>query len=190
MSWAEIILIAIGLCFDTFAVSLSSGMCLPQIPRYSFLKIVSAFAFVQALFTLIGWVAGKGILPFISSVDHWIAFLILVYIGIKMIRESLSNPEEICLDLRKPRILFTASVATSIDALAVGVSLAMASIDMTGIAKTGIVIFVITMISAVAGIKWGRHVGLKAGRRSGVIGGIILIVIGFKILVEHLEILS
>ena len=190
MSWAEIILLAIGLCFDTFAVSLSSGMCLPQIPRFSFVKIVSTFAIVQALFALIGWIAGKGILPFISSVDHWVAFLILSYIGFKMIRESLSNPEEICLDLRKPRILLSASVATSIDALAVGVGLAMASVNLAGIAKTVIVIFVLTVISAITGIKWGRHVGLKAGRRSGVIGGIILIAIGFKILVEHLEILS
>mgnify|MGYP000847460172 CR=1 FL=1 len=190
MSWIEIILLAIGLCFDTFAVSLSSGMCLPQIPRISFVKIVTTFAIVQSLFTLTGWIAGKGILTLISSVDHWIAFIILVYIGIKMIRESLSNPEDICIDLRNPRILFTASVATSIDALAVGVGLAMASLNILGIAKAGIVIFIFTLLSSVVGIKWGRHVGLKAGKRSGIIGGIILIAIGFKILIEHLEILN
>ena len=190
MSWAEIILLAIGLCFDTFAVSLSSGMCLPQIPRLSFVRIVSTFASVQAVFALAGWFAGNALLTLISSVDHWIAFIILSYIGLKMIRESLSNPDELCLDIRQPKILITASVATSIDALAVGIGLAMASLDLAEISKSALIIFLFTLLSSVIGIKWGRYVGVRIGKRSGVIGGFILIIIGLKILVEHLEILN
>ncbi len=190
MSWAELILLALGLCFDTFAVSLSSGMCLPQISRLSFIRIVSTFAVVQSLLTFAGWLAGIGLQSLINSVDHWIAFVILVYIGVKMIREGLAKPEEVCLDIRKPKVLLTAAVATSIDALAVGVGLALANLSLKDISATAFVIFAFTLLSSIAGIKWGRYVGVKAGRRAGVIGGIILIFIGFKILVEHLEILN
>ena len=190
MSWADLILLALGLCFDTFAVSLSSGMCLPQIPRLSFIRIVSTFAVVQSLFIFAGWLAGIGLQSLIVSVDHWIAFVILVYTGVKMIKDSLANPEEVCLDIRKPKVLITAAVATSIDALAVGVGLAMATLSLKDISVTDSVIFVFTLLSSIAGIKWGRYVGVRAGKRAGVAGGIILIFIGFKILVEHLEILT
>jgi putative Mn2+ efflux pump MntP len=190
MSGAEIILLAIGLCFDTFAVSLSSGICLPQIPRLAFIRIVLTFASVQAVLTMTGWFAGKGLLSFISPVDHWIAFAILLYIGIKMIKDSMSDDRDVCLDLRRAGVLISASVATSIDALAVGVGLAIASVNLKEIGVASVVIFVATLIASIAGIKWGRYVGLKAGKRSGVVGGVILIAIGIKILVEHLEILN
>ena len=147
MSWAELILLALGLCFDTFAVSLSSGMCLPQISRLSFIRIVSTFAVVQSLLTFAGWLAGIGLQSLINSVDHWIAFVILVYIGVKMIREGPAKPEEVCLDIRKPKVLLTAAVATSIDALAVGVGLALANLSLKDISSTAFVIFAFTLLS-------------------------------------------
>lgn len=125
MSIFEIFILSVGLCFDTFAVSLSSGICLPYIGKREFIRIVSFFAIFQSGFTLLGWLAGSSILQYIKAVDHWIAFALLVYIGGKMVYESLfKKSDEICVDLRVTRTLVTVAIATSIDALAVGVSLA------------------------------------------------------------------
>jgi putative Mn2+ efflux pump MntP len=191
MSILEIFILSVGLCFDTFAVSLSSGICLPYISRAQFAKIFLSFALFQSVFTFTGWVLGKSLLGIIGPVDHWIAFLLLAYIGVKMIREGLeNNEEEVCIDVRKTKILITVSVATSIDALAVGIGLAMAKFTFDRILITAAIIFVVTAIAASAGLKGGRYIGTKAGRRSEIFGGLILIAIGLKILVEHLEILS
>lgn len=190
MSILEIFILSVGLCFDTFAVSLSSGICLPYISRAQFVKIFLSFALFQSVFTFTGWVLGRSLLGIIGSVDHWVAFLLLAYIGIKMIREGLENKEEVCIDVRKTRILITVSVATSIDALAVGIGLAMTSFTFNRILIASAIILAVTAIAASAGLKGGRYIGSKTGRRSEIFGGLILIAIGLKILVEHLEILS
>jgi len=191
MSFAELLILAVGLCFDTFAVSLSSGMCLPQIPRWSFIRIVSTFAFFQAMFAFLGWILGQGLDKIIGAFDHWVAFILLAYIGGKMIKEGLTREEnEVCIDVRNPRILLTVSVATSIDAMAVGIGLAVTSLSLSRIGMATGLIFIVTAIASVIGLKGGRFISAKAGKSSEIVGGLILIAIGLKILVEHLEILT
>ena len=191
MSILEIFILSLGLCFDTFAVSLSSGICLPYIERWTFIKIVSVFALFQSGLTLLGWLAGSTLLNYIGSVDHWLAFVLLFYIGGKMVYGSLfAKSDEICVDLRVTRTLLTVAVATSIDALAVGVTLAIINLSVTKICIAWVFIALTTALSAMAGIKGGRRIGEKAGKRSELLGGVILMAIGIKILVEHLEILS
>src|SRR5512133_2801348 len=108
MTIFEIILLSVGLCFDTFAVSLSSGICLPFISRAHFIKIFLSFALFQSVFTITGWLLGSSVLGLIGSIDHWIAFILLSYIGIKMIREGMEkNDEEVCIDVRKTKTLVT-----------------------------------------------------------------------------------
>ena len=190
MTFAELILLAVSLCFDTFAVCISSGICLPQIPRLNFAKIVFTFGFIQALFTLAGWIAGRSFLQLISSFDHWIAFLLLLYLGVKMIRESLSSKDsDVCIDLRNTKVLLGSAVATSIDAVAAGVTLAFVGISQAKIFGGVITIGVITILSATIGIKWGRRIGNKIGKRSEMAGGVILILLGLKILADHLDFL-
>jgi len=191
MSILEIFILSIGLCFDTFAVSLSSGICIPYIGRRDFIKIVFSFAIFQSGFTLLGWIMGNSLLKYIGAFDHWIAFTLLAYIGGKMIYESLiKKSEELCIDLRTTKTLIMVSVATSIDALAVGISLAMINLSFAKISAAWLIIALVTALSAIIGIKGGRRIGVKAGKRSELLGGLILIAIGIKILVEHLEILS
>ncbi len=190
MSLFEICLLSISLCFDTFAVSISSGICLPQIPRQKFVRIVLVFTFFQTFLTLVGWLIGRGFIGYISSVDHWIAFLLLSYIGLKMIFEANSNKNsEYCTDLRNPKILFTSAFATSIDALAAGVSLAIIRQSDYKVIITLAIIAITTSIAAIIGIKGGRKIGNKIGKRAELIGGLILILLGVKILMEHLNIL-
>ena len=191
MTILEIVILAVGLCFDTFAVSLSSGICLPEIRRGEFLKIVFTFAIFQSGFTLCGWLLGSSMESLIKCVDHWIAFGMLFYIGAKMVWESLSkNNEEVCIDIRNTKVLVTAAAATSIDALAVGVTLAIINLSIFRIIIALAAIIITTALSSSIGLKWGRKIGEKAGKRSELIGGLILIFIGVKILVEHLNFLS
>lgn len=190
MGLLEILLLAIGLSFDTFAVSLSSGICLPQIPRVQFIKITLTFAIFQSGLTLIGWIMGSGVIDYIGPYDHWIAFILLSYIGGKMIYEGISYEESCdCVDLRDNRRLITVSLATSIDALAVGISLALINLDISNILIASIVIAAITALASTIGLKGGRRLGKLFGKRSEIVGGIILIIIGSKILIEHLGIL-
>lgn len=190
MSYLEIFLLSVSLCFDTFAVSVSSGICLPQIPRLKFARIVLVFTFFQAFLTFVGWLAGMGFLNYISSVDHWIAFFLLLYIGSKMVLESLSKKNDnVCTDLRKTNILLAAAFATSIDAVAAGISLAIIQLSALRITITVVMIGTATAIAAITGIKGGRRIGNRIGKRAELAGGIILIILGFKILMEHLNIL-
>jgi putative Mn2+ efflux pump MntP len=191
ISWTEIILLSAGLCFDTFAVSLSSGICMPAVSRWNFTGIVLVFAVIQGGFTLAGWLAGVTVLKLVESVDHWIAFTILCYIGAKMILEFFRKKEkDPCIDLRKISVLLTVAVATSIDALAVGISMAMISLPKFRLIFSVAVIALFTAVSSAVGIRWGRKIGPGFGRNAELAGGVILIVIGVKILVEHLEYLS
>lgn len=191
ISLTEIILLAAGLCFDTFAVSLSSGICMPDIPRLVFLRIITVFALIQAGFAFAGWIAGISVHGLLQSVDHWIAFAMLSYIGIKMFAESFSSDEKKgCTDFRKVSVMLTVAVATSIDAGVVGVSVAMLQIPDARFVVLLLVTFLFTAISSAAGIKWGRKILPGLGKRAEAAGGLILIAIGVKILIEHLEYLS
>ncbi len=191
ISLTEIILISAGLCFDTFAVSLSSGICMPPVKRSVFFRIIFILGTVQALFALTGWATGLSLQSLLQKVDHWIAFGMLSYIGIKMVVESLRVKEnEKCTDLRRLTVLFTVAVATSIDAVAVGISAAMLDISTQKISVLFLTTFIFTTLSSAVGIRWGRRIAPGLGKRAEMAGGIILIVIGMKILIEHLEYLS
>lgn len=190
MSYLELFLLAVGLCFDTFAVSLTGAICMnrklkcPQI-----LKIIFFFALFQAALTLAGYFLGYSVSEYIRKFDHWVAFILLLYIGGKMIWESFSSKEGADagkIDLLNTKQLCLLSVATSIDALAVGISLAMVSLSGLKIGVGTGMIFAVTALASLAGLLGGRRLGGKFGKKSELIGGIILIAIGIKILIEHL----
>ncbi len=189
MSYFELFLLAVGLCFDTFAVSLTGGICFVSRPRWSgILKIIFSFGVFQAGFTLLGWALGSSVSSYIESFDHWIAFLLLAYIGGNMIRESFAREEETSgtVDLLCTRKLCVLSVATSIDALAVGISLAMIQLENVKVWTGSAMIMAVTAMASLTGLFAGRAVGPKFGKRSELVGGVILICIGLKILLEHL----
>lgn len=190
MTGFETWLLAVGLAMDCFAISIASGIILKHTRWKTMLTMAFFFGFFQALMPLIGWAAASLFSHLIESVDHWIAFGILAFLGIRMIRESLK--EEDCrraFDPTRLKVILAFAVATSIDALAVGVSFAFMGIKgISGILPvTGIIGFVSFMLSLTGllfGIKCGC--GLARKLRAEMLGGIILVLIGSKILIEHL----
>ena len=184
MGLLTIFLIAVSLSFDTFAVSVSSGLALPKINFRNAVRIAFILAFFQALMPVIGWLAGTGFSSLIKDWDHWIAFILLALLGGKMIYESLTNgTEERNFNPLDLKVCILMAIATSIDALVVGVSFAF--LDFKIVVST-LMIGLVTFIVSLLGIFFGRKVGVRLGRRMEVLGGVILIGIGLKILLEHL----
>ena len=181
MGLLTLLLIAVGLCMDTFAISISCGMCMRQARWRSGLKVALIFGLSQAVMPVLGWLAGTGLKGLISVVDHWIAFGLLLLIGGKMIHESFVITER-TIDPRKTRVLLVLAVATSIDALAVGLSLALLDV---AILLPAVVIGCVTFVVAFAGVFVGHKAGAAVEKQAEVLGGLILIGIGVKILVEH-----
>lgn len=184
MNWFEIILIALGLAMDAFAVSIASGVTLQKFKFRIAFRVAFFFGFFQAIMPLIGWFAGHQFSRFISAIDHWLAFGLLAFIGGKMIYEStiLEKTETTC-DPRKINILFILAVATSIDALAIGLSFSFLNITIiTPVLIIGLVTFFLSFLGVFLGDRFGR---LFEGKIE-LIGGIVLIAIGTKILFEHL----
>ena len=192
MSYLELLLLAISLCFDTFTVSLSTSICYAKpIPFVKTLRIIFVFALGQALFALSGWFLGSGLYDIISSLDHWIAFIMLSYIGGKMLKDSFtpSDGDEKSRDysvIFSTKSLILMTVATSIDAFAVGISIALLGMDTSHLIFCFSSIFLITAAASLIGLKSGLKLGLNIGKRAGAVGGVILILIGIKILVEHM----
>lgn len=187
MSFWMVLVIAVSLCFDTLAVSMVGGACTSGRNRSKDLLIMASFAFFQGGFALLGWVLGHSVLELISRFDHWIAFILLAWIGIKMVVEALRpGSEESGPDLLSPGSLIMASIATSIDALAVGISFAMMEMTFATILLDSLLIAAVTAIAAAIGLYGGKRLGDKFGRRCNLIGGIVLFLIGLKILLEHL----
>jgi len=185
MGLITLLLIAVGLCMDTLAISISCGMCMRR-ERWRFgLKVASVFGLCQALMPVLGWLAGTGLKSLISAVDHWIAFGLLALIGGKMIYESFVLTEK-TINPRKTKVLFVLALATSIDALAVGLSLALLDV---AILLPAIVIGGVTFVVAFTGVFIGHKAGTAVEKQAEVLGGLILICIGLKILFEHLGIL-
>lgn len=143
------------------------------------------FGVFQAVMPVIGFLLGKGMYDVIKDYDHWIAFGLLALIGANMIRESFSSEEELDPDIGAVT-MFVLAIATSIDALAVGITLAM---DGQDIVSSSITVGVITMLISMIGVKIGAKVGAVVGKRAELIGGLVLIAIGVKILLEHLGVL-
>jgi len=184
MEILTVVLLAIGLSFDSFAVSVCSGLSLPHINIFQAAKIAFFLALFQALMPLMGWLVGNSIKPLIEPVDHWIAFGLLSLIGGKMILESFSNSAT--REIKNPlniRVILMLSLATSIDALAVGFSFAT-MLDKILIAV--IIIGAITFIASMLGILLGKKTGPRISRYAEILGGLILIFIGTRILIEHM----
>lgn len=185
MGILEIIFISIGLAMDAFAVSICKGMSTKEIRLKHYLVVGGYFGGFQALMPLVGYLLGVNFQELIVSIDHWIAFILLGIIGVNMIKESFGDDENINNSFSFKEMLPLA-VATSIDALAVGITFAFLKVNIIlAIALIGIITFVISVI----GIKIGKVCGDKLKNKAELLGGIVLIIIGIKILLEHLGIL-
>lgn len=182
MNIIKIVLIALGLAMDAFAVSVASGVIIKRLRIKSALRIAVFFGLFQAVMPLIGWLAGLSLKDFISGVDHWIAFGLLSTIGCKMIYES-AKIQSNNFDPLNIYVLLMLSIATSIDALAVGVTFAFLEISIvTPIVIIGVVTFLLSFIGVFVGNRFGHFFEKKIE----LAGGLILICIGVKILVEHM----
>lgn len=185
MDFVTILFIGIGLSMDACAVSLAKGMSLNEnkIKKYA-LILAFAFGFFQALMPAIGYFAGSHFAEYIQSIDHWIAFILLGFIGINMIREGKKEKQE---DTKIHSIsvkdIFLLAIATSIDALAIGVSFAFLKVNLlSAIITIGITTFILSFIS----VLFGKKLGSLFEKYAEYLGGTILILLGFKILIEHL----
>ncbi|MDR3133409.1 MAG: manganese efflux pump MntP family protein [Prevotellaceae bacterium] len=184
MSLLSLFLLALGLCFDTFAVSLSGGIGV----KYTLgcrIKIATVLALAQTLLLVAGWWLGVSVSAYIAAFDHWIAFALLAFIGGKMVRESFEKTTEHKTNLQNGRVLLIVALATSIDAMAVGVSLALLHLPLSGLLTESALVFLITAAVAIAGLRGGSALGKRIGARAELLGGIILIAIGAKIVLEH-----
>ncbi|MFZ3070256.1 MAG: manganese efflux pump MntP family protein [Anaerolineaceae bacterium] len=180
----SIILIALGLAMDAFAVSLAIGTTTQCNNRHARFRICFYFGFFQAFMPVLGWLAGSTIARYIQGFDHWIAFGLLVYIGVNMIISGIkSGVEAFPSDPTKGKLLITLAVATSIDALAVGLSMAMLNVD---IVLPAIIIGIVAAALSVVGLTIGNKLGEKFGKSMQIIGGVILIGIGLRVLITHL----
>jgi putative Mn2+ efflux pump MntP len=178
------LLIAVSMAMDAFAVSLGIGTSQrADQPRARF-RLAFHFGLFQFLMPILGWLAGTTIERYISQFDHWIAFILLAYVGIKMIRSGLNpHQESYASDPSRGGTLVVLAVATSIDALAVGLSLAMLNVQVL---TPAIVIGVVTFGMSMAGLLAGHKLGERFGKRMEILGGVILIGIGLRVLITHL----
>lgn len=183
----ELFLIGIGLSMDAFAVSVCKGLAMERVNKKQAVVIGLYFGGFQALMPLIGWFLGIRFQSYITSVDHWIAFALLAFLGGKMIFEAIRDEDvqeigekDLPLDHRQMVLL---AVATSIDALAVGITFAFLD---TPILTAIIIIGVTTFVLSIVGVVVGNYFGTRYKKRAEIAGGIILVLIGAKILFEHL----
>ncbi|MEE9594550.1 MAG: manganese efflux pump MntP family protein [Candidatus Hydrothermarchaeales archaeon] len=183
MELFTLLFIAVGLAMDAFAVSITSGLAIKKLHIKHAFVIALSFGIFQAIMPLVGWLAGLSLRDFISGVDHWIAFGLLTVIGAKMIYESvkLSEDEKVTNPLNI-YVLLVLSIATSIDALAVGVTFAFLKIF---IATPAIIIGLVTFFLSFLGVYIGNKMGHFFENKIELLGGLILIAIGIKILIEH-----
>lgn len=185
MSILEIILTSVGLSMDAFAVSICKGLSLKKIDVKKCFIIGLYFGFFQAIMPLIGYFLGVNMKEFIMSIDHWIVFILLAMIGINMVLEAFREENNIN-DKIDFKTMIMLAIATSIDALAVGITFAFLEVNiLLAVSLIGIITFAICMI----GVKIGNIFGNKYEKKAQVFGGVILILLGLKILLEHLGIL-
>lgn len=175
--------IALGLAMDSFSVAIANGLATKTFITTKALKISAFFGFFQAIMPLIGWYAGVYILELISGFDHWVAFFLLTVVGLRMIYESIRKESDKFVSSLSIKMLLMLSIATSIDALAVGLSLSLLKVSVIIPAiVTGVVTFSLSFFGVYLGSRFGRI--LK--NRVEFLGGLILVAIGVKILLEHL----
>ncbi|MBE6295553.1 MAG: manganese efflux pump [Bacteroidales bacterium] len=191
MTHIEIWLVALALAMDCFAVSMASGIIFKRAVPRQMVAMVLLFGLFQALNPLLGWLGAELFRELIESVDHWIAFAILGFLGVRMIIDSFKDEEEKRFNPRRFKVILTLAVATSIDALAVGISFSCMGYSslpslIYPLVAIGIVSSAMTALGLFLGVRFGKAF---AGRlRAELWGGIILIAIGVKVLIEHLSV--
>ena len=183
----ELFLIGVGLSMDAFAVSICKGLGMEKINKKHAFLIGLYFGGFQALMPFLGWALGIRFQKYITSIDHWIAFILLGIIGASMIKEALSKDDEHATASLDVKTMFLLAVATSIDALAVGVTFAFLQVN---IIAAVLFIGMTTLILSMIGVKVGNVFGLRYKAKAEIAGGVILILMGIKILLEHLGILG
>ena len=187
MGYWEILLTGVALAMDAFAVSICKGIKMPKLRKSHIVIIAIFFGGFQMLMPLIGWLLGSQFVQYISKFDHWIAFALLAFIGVKMAIESFKHEEEECckcdskLDLKELVVL---AIATSIDALAVGITFALYP-DINILPSISI-IGIVTFIICAGGVVIGHKFGAKFKSKAELLGGIVLVIIGLKLLIEGL----
>lgn len=186
----ELFLIGVGLSMDAFAVSVCKGLAMEKINKKQAVVIGLYFGGFQALMPLLGWLLGVRFQKYIVSIDHWVAFALLAFIGGKMILEAVRDREDQEIGQKdlplNHREMLIMAVATSIDALAVGITFAFLDVP---IAEAVTVIGCTTFVLSIAGVVVGNFFGTRYKKKAEISGGVILILIGLKILMEHLGIL-
>lgn len=184
MGFIEIFLIALSLSADAFAVSVSAGSTgLVKDYRSNF-RISFHFGFFQFIMPLLGWCAGINIMSYVEAIDHWIAFGLLVCVGVKMLIDSTKKDQQkIFQDPSKGVTLVVLSIATSLDALAIGFSLAMLNVSIW---YPAVIIGIVTSIVSLIGIRIGYRFSKSASMYADIIGGVLLMIIGVKILLSHI----
>ena len=177
----ELLLMGVGLAMDAFAVSVCKGLGMKKLNKKQAVVIGLYFGGFQALMPLVGWILGIQFQKYITSIDHWIAFILLGFIGGKMILEAVKEWKDQPLDHRN---MFVLAVATSIDALAAGITFAFLD---TPILEAITIIGITTMVISIVGVVIGNYFGGKYKHKAELVGGIILVLLGVRILIQHLS---
>ena len=183
MTILEILLIAIGLAMDAFAVSICKGLSMKKINWKKALIVGAYFGIFQALMPIIGYFLGSTFEDLVTHIDYWIAFVLLVAIGGNMLKEVFANNSENCNDNVDFKTMLILAIATSIDALAIGITFAFLQVNIW---ISAIIIGIVTFAISIIGVKIGNKFGDRYERRAEIVGGFILIFMGIKILLEHL----
>ena len=187
MGIIELVILGIGLAMDAFAVAVCKGLAMPKMNWKNASIIGIYFGIFQGLMPLLGYLLGVNFQEKICSIDHWIAFILLGIIGLNMLKEAISKEDDKQNDSIKFKDMLILAVATSIDALAVGITFAFLKVNvLLAISLIGIITFAIS----VAGVKIGNVFGDKYEKKAEFAGGLILVLLGTKILLEHIEILD
>ena len=183
MGLIPLLFLSIGLSFDTFAVSIGCGIIEKEIKFFQAARIAIFFAIFQAIMPLLGWLLGYTIKDYIITIDHWLAFILLSIVGGKMIIESFKADEEKTINPRRLKVILVMSLATTIDAFVVGITFAFLNVNLM---LSSFIIGMITFLAAMLGMLFGKNIGAHFGKKMEIVGGLILIGLGIKILLEHL----
>ena len=185
MEFLPLLFVALSLSADCFAVALSGSISMRTVSRLQALRTSFAFGFAQFLMPVLGWLAGRTVEDLVSAYDHWVAFGLLAFVGGRMVWESWRerDGQPRAADITRGVLLLTLSVATSLDSLAVGLSFAFIDVD---IVLSSIVIGVVAFLVTATGFLLGRKVGMVLGRAAKLVGGLVLIGIGVRILLTHM----
>lgn len=187
MGIIELFFIAVGLSMDAFAVSICKGLALKDVKLRHSVKAGLWFGGFQALMPVIGFFCGYWFKDYISAFDHWVAFILLLLLGAKMIKEALSDEEETTEAAMDVKNMLLLAMATSIDALAIGITFAFLDVNIW---YAVLFIGIITFIFSAVGIKIGSLFGTRFKTKAEIAGGVILILMGLKILLEHLGVIN